>query len=62
VSEAMNEAGEEWGEEPLEAIVKLHLKDSAQTILSSIVEGIMAHNKGTEQSDDITLIVAKMLS
>jgi phosphoserine phosphatase RsbU/P len=62
VSEAMNEAGEEWGEEPLEQIVKTHLKDSAETILASIVEGIMTHNKGTEQSDDITLIVAKALA
>lgn len=60
VTEAMNEAGEEWEEEPLERIVKMHLKEPAQTILSRIVEGVKEHSKDTPQSDDITLIVAKM--
>lgn len=60
VSEAMNEAGEEWGEEPLERIVKEHLTEPAEAILNRVVEGIQQHNKGTQQSDDITLIVAKM--
>jgi sigma-B regulation protein RsbU (phosphoserine phosphatase) len=61
VSEAMDEAGEEWGEEPMERIVKLHLGESAETILSRLVEGIKAHSKETAQSDDITMIVAKKL-
>ncbi len=60
VSEAMNEAGEEWGEEPLERIVKEHLAEPAEAILDRVVEGIQKHNVGTQQSDDITLIVAKM--
>src|ERR1041384_312975 len=59
-SEAKNEAGEEWGEEPLERIVKEHLTEPAEAILNRVVEGIQQHNKGTQQSDDITLIVAKM--
>jgi len=59
VSEAMNEAGEELGEDPIEEVVKGHLDDPAEEILSAIVKRVKAHSKDTPQSDDITLIVAK---
>ncbi|OLD63187.1 MAG: hypothetical protein AUI33_13050, partial [Ignavibacteria bacterium 13_1_40CM_2_61_4] len=59
VSEAMNEAGEELGEEPIEEVVKGHIDDPAQEILSAVVNRVKEHSKGTPQSDDITLIVAR---
>jgi phosphoserine phosphatase RsbU/P len=59
VSEAMDAQGEELGEAKLEEVIRAHLKDSADTILSKIVETVHEHSANTPQSDDITLVVAK---
>ncbi len=59
VSEAMNAAGEELGEEPIEKAVKACLDIPAEQILARIVETVKAHSQNTAQSDDITLLVLK---
>jgi sigma-B regulation protein RsbU (phosphoserine phosphatase) len=62
VSEAMNIHGEELGENKLEEIIRNNRKDSAATILSRIVDAVNLHSKNTPQTDDITLLVAKVVS
>jgi sigma-B regulation protein RsbU (phosphoserine phosphatase) len=59
VSEAMNQQGEELGEDRLEEIAKSYLTESPLVILDKIVESVREHSKNTPQSDDITLVVAK---
>jgi sigma-B regulation protein RsbU (phosphoserine phosphatase) len=62
VSEAMDAKGEEWGEEPLEEIGLNHLTESSGSILSRIVDAVKEHGKNTQQSDDITIVVAKSIA
>ena len=62
VSEAMDAKGEEWGEEPLEEIGVNHLTESSGSILSRIVDAVKEHGKNTQQSDDITIVVAKSIA
>ena len=61
VSEAMNADGEELGEEHIERIVTQYGDKSAQVLLSEIVERVKKHSKNVPQSDDITLLVAKVV-
>ncbi len=61
VSEAMSTQEEEWGEERLEAVVRLHAGSSSREIVDAIVSAIREHSRNAPQSDDITLVVAKAL-
>lgn len=61
VSEAMNLKGEEWGEDSLAAVAQDLLRHSSHAMLTRIVEGVRAHSKHVPQSDDITLVILKML-
>lgn len=59
VSEATSETGEEFGEERLIAVAFAHRHENAATLLKSIVGEVREHS-GSEQFDDLTLIVAKV--
>jgi len=58
VTESFNETEEEFGEERLVEALRRHRKQSAQGMVTSIVEDIQSFSS-EEQHDDITLIVAK---
>lgn len=59
VSEAMDSKGEEMGEERMEEVIRMNSQESADTILSRIVEDVREYSRNTVQSDDITLVVLK---
>jgi len=58
VTEAFNEAGEEFGDERLVAALRRHRTQCSQAMVASIVEEVRQFSP-QEQYDDITLIVAK---
>ena len=59
ISEAMNDADDEWGEERLIEATRAVHGSSAQTILAHIVRSADAFVAGAPQHDDMTLIVAQ---
>ncbi len=61
VSEAMSRESVEYGEERIEQIMKQHSCDSAQQIIDRLHEDILRHADGAQQSDDITMMVMKVL-
>jgi sigma-B regulation protein RsbU (phosphoserine phosphatase) len=60
VSEAMNKAQEEYGEERLERVLQLMRSGTAREILNAIHRDVQAHTVGATQSDDITMMVVKL--
>jgi len=58
VTEAFNDAGEEFGEERLIEAVRRNCEQCSETIVAAIVEDVRRFSP-SEQHDDITLIVAK---
>jgi len=58
VTEAFNDAGEEFGDQRLIASLRRHRDQSAQAMVASIVDEVRQFG-ADEQYDDITLIVAK---
>jgi sigma-B regulation protein RsbU (phosphoserine phosphatase) len=60
ISEAMNDADEEWGEERLIEVARAIRDDSAKAILEKIVRSADGFVAGTPQYDDMTLIVARV--
>jgi sigma-B regulation protein RsbU (phosphoserine phosphatase) len=58
VTEAFNEADEEFGEKRLMEAIRRHRGRSSQDLLTAIVEEVRQFSPH-EQYDDITLIVAK---
>ena len=62
VSESMNSSGEEWGEEKMEEILLSRNGDTAETILSTVVDAVKEHSRDTAQYDDITLVVLKVVA
>jgi|SRR5580658_8008003 serine phosphatase RsbU (regulator of sigma subunit) len=58
VTEAFNEAGEEFGDQRLIAALRRHREESSQAMVGSIVDEVQRFSP-REQYDDITLIVAK---
>jgi phosphoserine phosphatase RsbU/P len=61
VSEAMNNAEEEWGEERLIEAIKLDPGFSAAQILQHALETVDAFVGGAMQHDDMTLVVLRAL-
>lgn len=59
VTESFNEAGEEFGEERLVELLQRHTESSPRTLLASVVDEVRRFSSH-EQSDDITLIVARV--
>jgi serine phosphatase RsbU (regulator of sigma subunit) len=60
VTESFNEAQEEFGEDRLIEALRRHRGLSAQDLAAAVVDEV-ARFSGTEQFDDITLIIAKRL-
>jgi len=58
ITESFNGAGEEFGEERLIDVLRLHRELSSRDLLSAIVDEVRRFSP-EEQYDDITLIVAK---
>jgi len=61
VSEALNSAGEEFGDTRLQAIAEQIGQATAQTIVDRIVSEVRTFTKGAAQSDDITVMVIRYL-
>ena len=61
VTEAMNNAEEEWGEERLIEAIKLDSGRSATEILQHVLEAVDAFVGGAMQHDDMTLVVLHAL-
>jgi sigma-B regulation protein RsbU (phosphoserine phosphatase) len=59
VSEAMNKAGEEFGEDRLEKCLRGAAHSPAAEIITRIVDDVKRHSAGAPQSDDITLLALK---
>jgi serine phosphatase RsbU (regulator of sigma subunit) len=58
VTEAFNDAGEEFGDQRLIEALQRHREQPAQAMIASIADEVRAFSPH-EQHDDITLIVAK---
>ncbi|MGE5429888.1 MAG: GAF domain-containing SpoIIE family protein phosphatase [Syntrophomonadaceae bacterium] len=61
VTEAMNTSEEEFGEERLAQIISSSIDESSDNILSNILSEVKLFAKGTEQFDDITVLVIKRM-
>jgi phosphoserine phosphatase RsbU/P len=59
ISEAMNDADEEFGEERLMEIVERHRDHSASALLDKIIAAVNLHTGNTSQHDDMTIILLK---
>jgi sigma-B regulation protein RsbU (phosphoserine phosphatase) len=59
ITEAMNEAEEEYGDERLEKILLDNIKESSQEIIKNIITGVKLHVGDNAQSDDITIMIIK---
>jgi sigma-B regulation protein RsbU (phosphoserine phosphatase) len=61
ISEAMTTGYEEWGEDRLLAAARLNTHRTAQEIVTAVVECTDRFTAGAEQSDDLSLVVLKVL-
>ena len=56
ITEAMNEAEEEFGEKRLEKILRKNVNESSQQMIEIILDAVNHHAGSTLQSDDITIM------
>ena len=61
VSEALNAAGEEFGDDRLEAVSAGALSEGSSVLVERIVASVREFTKGAPQSDDITVMVIRYL-
>jgi serine phosphatase RsbU (regulator of sigma subunit) len=61
VTEAANTSGEEYGEQRLIDVLQSRRGESADAIVSTVMESLNQFTLGAPQADDITLVVAKRL-
>jgi serine phosphatase RsbU (regulator of sigma subunit) len=61
VTEAMNAAGEPYGDDRFVALLREHIGSSAKDVVSLVVQSIDDYAGDTPQADDITMLVAKRL-
>jgi sigma-B regulation protein RsbU (phosphoserine phosphatase) len=61
ITEAMNEAREQFGEERLVATVERHRHKPAAVVVEHILRAVECHAGQAPQSDDMTLLVIKRL-
>ena len=59
ISEAMNTADEEWGEEKLAASVRARRDGTSQSLIAHLFERADAFAAGAIQHDDMTLVVVR---
>lgn len=62
ISEAMNKADEEWGEERMIAVIEACSGMAAQAILERILSAADAFAAGAEQHDDMTLVILRAVA
>jgi len=61
VTEAMNGAGEQLGEGPIEAVLRKHGRSGPEEVKEALVAAVREHAGGAPQADDITIVVVKRL-
>jgi sigma-B regulation protein RsbU (phosphoserine phosphatase) len=61
LTEAMNSAGEEFGEERLCAVIAGLNGGTAKDALDQLVHQVTTWSKGTRQHDDITVVILKRI-
>ncbi len=59
VTEAMNELGEEYGEERIAELVLRNPQDSSSALIQKIVASVREYSKHRAQMDDITMVVIR---
>jgi sigma-B regulation protein RsbU (phosphoserine phosphatase) len=59
LSEALNEAGEEFTDERLLASIAAHRSEPPQELLDSVVAEVRAFCGGATQSDDMTIVIVR---
>jgi serine phosphatase RsbU (regulator of sigma subunit)/putative methionine-R-sulfoxide reductase with GAF domain len=59
VTEAVDEALEEFGVERLRSVIAAHHREPAGTIVAAITDAVEAHGRGQPPFDDVTLVVLK---
>jgi len=59
VTEAQNQAGEEYGEERLAAALSEMRAAAAPTILEGLLAGLQKFMNGTPAADDVTLVIGR---
>ena len=59
VTEAMNEAGEEYGEERFLKVLLQHRQETAEDILHAVIKDVRRFTGEAPLSDDLTLVVLK---
>jgi serine phosphatase RsbU (regulator of sigma subunit) len=59
VTESMNRAEEEFGEDRLRGIVAQNAGGGARRVLDAVLEAVRNHTRGEEQFDDLTLLVLR---
>lgn len=62
ISEAINEAGDEFGEQRIPEIVIRNRGSSALELIDSIIREVMTFSKGLAQRDDMTVVAIKRTS
>ena len=60
ITEAQNPAGEMFGEERLQALVRQYADDDAKSLMGQIHQTVIDFTQGAPQYDDITLVVMKV--
>jgi sigma-B regulation protein RsbU (phosphoserine phosphatase) len=59
VTEALDVHGEEYGEERLIELIRVHHTAEASAILQQIVDSVQTFARGAPQHDDVTALVLK---
>ena len=59
--EASNEAGEMFGKNRLQTIIRQNASISADEILDAIIQAVQNFRASAKQDDDITLVVIKVV-
>jgi phosphoserine phosphatase RsbU/P len=60
LTEAMNEAHREFGEDRLATLVRAHRGEPAEDLQRRLIDAVEEHRGSAEQHDDITLVVVKV--
>lgn len=61
ISEAMNDALEEFGERRLQKVVQYNIKDTAGSLVEKIFAAVDAHVNSASQSDDMTVVLLRRM-
>ncbi|MCX6143456.1 MAG: PAS domain S-box protein [Ignavibacteriales bacterium] len=62
ISEAMNDALEEFGEAQVQKVVRYNIRDAAESLVEKIFAAVGAHVENASQSDDMTVVLLRRLA